>query len=76
MLGFFVRNNQLGFKPGDSSIINQRLAAIFHGIYKSFDACLDVGAVFLDIAKAIDKAQHQGLLYKLKQDSALSKLKL
>ena len=56
MLEFFVRNNQFGFKLGDSSIINQRLAAIFHGIYKSFDACLDVGAVFLDIAKAFDKA--------------------
>ena len=58
MFDFFIRNdlisqNQSGFKPGDS-YINQ-LSAITHEIYKSFDACLDVKAVFLDILKAFDK---------------------
>ena len=70
MFGFFIRNdlisqNQSGFKPGDSCI--NQLLAITHEIYKSFDACLDVRAVFLDISKAFDKVWHQGLLYKLKQ---------
>ena len=71
MFDFFIRNdlisqNQSGFKPGDS-YINQ-LLAITHEIYKSFDACLDVKAVFLDILKAFDKVWHQGLLCKLKQN--------
>ena len=70
MFEFFIRNdlisqNQSGFKPGDSSI--NQLLAITHKIYKSFDACLDARAVFLDISKAFDKVWHQGLLYKLKQ---------
>ena len=71
MFEFFIRNdlisqNQSGFKP-DESCINQ-LLAITHEIYKSFDACLDVRAVFLDISKAFDKIWHEGLLYKLKQN--------
>ena len=71
MFEFFIKNdliyqNQSGFKPGDSCI-NQHLA-ITHKIYKSFDACLDARAVFLDISKAFDKVWDQGLLYKLKQN--------
>ena len=58
MLEFFIRydfisQNQSGFKPGDSCI--NQLLAITHEIYKSFDVCLDVRAVFLDISKAFDK---------------------
>ena len=49
-----ISQNQSGFKPGDP-YINQ-LQAITHEIYKSFDACLDVRAVFLDISKAFDKS--------------------
>ena len=71
MFESFVRNdlisqNQSSFKPGNSCIY--QLLAITHEIYKSFDACLDVRAVVLDISKAFDKVWHQGLLYKLKQN--------
>ena len=71
MFEFFIRNdlisqNQSGFKPGDSCI--NQLLAMSHKIYKSFDTCLDVTAVFLDISKAFVKVWYQGLLYKLKQN--------
>ena len=71
MLEVFIRSdlisqNQSGFKPGDSCI--NQLLAMTHEIYQSFDACLDVRAVFLDISKAFDKVWHQGLLYKLKRN--------
>ena len=71
MFEFFIRNdfisqNQPGFKPGDSC--TNQLLAITHEIQKSFDACLDVRAVFLNISKAFDKVWHQGFLYKLKQN--------
>ena len=77
MFEFSVRNdlishNQSGFKPGDSCI--NQLLAITHEIYISFDACLDVRAVFLDVSKAFDKVWHHGLLYKLKQNSILGNL--
>ena len=77
MFEFFIKNDlisqkQSGFKPGDSCI-NQVLA-ITHKIYKLFDACLNIRAVFLDISKAFDKVWHQGLLYKLKQNSILGNL--
>ena len=61
-----ISQNQSGFKQGDSCI--NQLLAITNEIYKSFDVCLDVRAVFLYISKAFDKVWHQGLLYKLKQN--------
>ena len=63
MFEFFIRNdlisqNQSGFKSGDSCM--NQLLAITHEIYKSFDASINVRAVFLDISKAFDKVWHQG----------------
>ena len=71
MFEFFIGNDlisqtQSAFKPG-ASCVNQRLA-ITYEIYKSFDASLDVSAVFLDISKAFDKVWHQDLLYESKQN--------
>ena len=60
-----ISQNQSG--SGDSSI--NQLLAIAHEICKSFDACLDVRAVFLDNSNAFGKVWHQGLLCKLKQNS-------
>ena len=76
MFGFFIRNdlisqNHSGFKPGDSCI-NQLLAITYK--IKSFDACLEVRAVFLDISNAFHKVWRQGLLYKLKQNIILGNL--
>ena len=52
MFEFFIRNdlvfqNQSSFKPGNSCI--NQLLAITHEICNSFDVCLDVRAVFLDL---------------------------
>ena len=63
MFEFFIRNdlisqNQSGFKSGDSCM--NQLLAITHEIYKSFDASINVRAVFLDISKAFYKVWHQG----------------
>ena len=68
---FFIRNelissNQSGFKPDDSCM--NHLLFITHDIYKSFDDVYEVRGVFLDISKAFDKAWHNGLIYKLKQN--------
>ena len=53
-----------------NTCINQFLA-ITHKIYKSFDACLDIRAMFLDMSKAFDKVWHQCLLYRLKQNGIM-----
>ena len=63
---YFISQNQSGFKQGDSCI--NKLLTFTHEIYKSFDACLNVRAVFLEISKVFHKVWHQGLLYKLKQN--------
>ena len=61
-----ISRNQSSFKTGDSC--TNQLLAITHEIYKFFDACLNLRAVFLNISKAFDKVWHLGLLYKLKQN--------
>ena len=61
MLQFFIRNysisqNQSGYKPSNSCI-NQQLV-VTPEICRSFDASLDLRAMFLDISKAFDKVWH------------------
>ena len=60
MFEIFIRNdlisqNQSGLKPRNSCI--NPFLVITHEIYKSFDSCLDVRVVFLDISEAFDKAE-------------------
>ena len=71
MFKFFIENklissSQSGFKPGDSCI--NQLLSITHEVYSSFDEGLEVRSIFLDIAKAFDKAWHYGIILKLTQN--------
>ena len=77
MLKYFLDNNlitpkQSGFRPGDACI--NQLLSITHDVVTSFDNGLEVRGVFLDISKAFDKAWHDGLIYKLKQNGIKYKL--
>ena len=77
MFEFFIQNNlitpnQSGFKTGDSRI--NQLISITHEIYKSFDDGYEVRGIFLNISKAFDKVWHQGLHYKLRQNSVSGEL--
>ena len=71
-LGFFLEKkiitlHQFGLKP-DDSCINQ-LLSITHEIHKYFDNGLEVRCVFLDISKAFYKVWHDGIIFKLEQNS-------
>ena len=46
-----------------------QLLSIRHEIYQSFDEGFDVRSVFLDISKAFHKVCHNGLIFKLRQNS-------
>ena len=77
MFKFFIENNlilpnQSGYKPGDF-YINQ-LLSITHDIYISFNCGYEIRGVFLDISKAFDKVWHDGITFKLEQDSISGKL--
>ena len=68
---FFIENdlissNQPGFQPV-SFCVNQ-LLSITHEIYKSCDDGYKFRRVFPCISKAFDKAWHNELIHKLKQD--------
>ena len=72
MFGFFIENylicqHESGFKPG-GSCINQFLS-ITHELYQLFNYGFDVRNAFFDISKVLDKVWHDGLLFKLKQNS-------
>ena len=69
-----LSKHQSGFRPGDSCIY--QLLAITHDIFLSFDSSssLETRGVFLDISKAFDRVWHDGLLFKLKQNSVSGNL--
>ena len=78
MFEFFIENklissSQFGFKPGDSSCINQ-LLSITHEIYISFDEGLEVRILFLDITKAFDKVWHDDIIFKLTRNGSSGNL--
>ena len=77
MFKYFIENDlispdQSGFKPGDSCI--NQLLFLTHDIYKSSDCGYEVRGVFLDISKAFDKVSHDGIIFKLEQNSISGKL--
>ena len=77
IFGFFIENclisqHQSAFTPGDSCI--NQLLSVTHKINQSFDEDFDVGIVFFDISKAFDKVWHNGIIFKLKQNSISAKL--
>ena len=58
---------QSGFRPGDSC--TNQLLSIAHEVLSAFDDGREVRGVFLDISKAFDRVWHEGLLFKLQQES-------
>ena len=64
-----ISQNQYEFKPR-GSCINQ-LLFITHKIFISLDEGYEVRSVFLDISKTFDKVRHEGLLFKLSQNSII-----
>ena len=72
MLEFFIENklistSQSGFKLGNSCI-NQLLSIIYE-IYSSFDEGLEVRSVFLNISETFGKVWHDGIIFRLIQNS-------
>ena len=70
ILEFFIENklissSQFGFKPSDSRI--NQLLSITHEIYSSFAEDPEVRSIF-DIAKALDKEWHDGIIFKQTQN--------
>ena len=51
-----------------------QLLSITHEIYQSFDNGFETRGIFLDIFKAFDKAWHEGLIFKLKQNGVTGDL--
>ena len=62
----------ISFQPGDSCI--NQLLSITHEIFTSFDNGLEVRSAVLDISKVFDKAWHEGLIFKLKQNTISGEL--
>ena len=72
MLEFFIENklistSQSGFKLGNSCI--NQLLSITYEIYSYFDEGLEVRSVFLNISKTFDKVWHDGIIFRLIQNS-------
>ena len=51
-----------------------QLLSITHEIYQSFDNGFETRVIFLDIFKAFEKAWHEGLIFKLKQNGVTGDL--
>ena len=77
MYNYFIANNlitknQSGFQPNDS--VTNQLISLVESINSAFDINHEVRSVYLDMSKAFDKAWHEGLIFKLKQNGIEGKL--
>ena len=64
-----ITKNQSGFRPGNST--TNQLLYLLDEINQAFDSTkfFEVRTVFLDISKAFDKVWHDGIIFKLEQNS-------
>ena len=69
-----ITKHQSGFRPGDGT--TNQLLYLVNEIHNCFEnkKSIEVRAVFLDISKAFDKVWHEGLIFKLKQNSVSGSL--
>ena len=72
MFELFIKNklnypSQSGFKLGYFYI--NKLFFITREVYSSFDEGLEVRSIFLDIVKVFDKVWHDGIFFKLTENS-------
>ena len=65
-----ISSNQSGYKPG-GLCINQ-LLFIANEVYKSLDCGYDVRGVFIENLKAVDKIQHNVVVFKSEQNECLT----
>ena len=69
-----ISSNQSGYKPG-GLCINQ-LLFIANEVYKSLDCGYDVRAVFIENPKAVDKIQHNVVVFKSEQNGVSDSLRI
>ena len=67
-----IKDSQHGFKKGGSCLTN--LLSFLDKVLYSVNEGYPIDVVFLDLAKAFDKAPHQRLLKKLKKHGIRGKL--
>ena len=69
-----ISSNQSGYKPGGSC--TNQLLFIADEVYKSLDCGYDVRGVFIENPKAVDKIQHNVVVFKSEQNGVSESLRI